>query len=76
LEATLARSWILPTLAKEGPARWCIMGAMRKVRTNIYLDKRQKTFLDRLSAKTGASVAELIRRAIDVFLRSRGKGVT
>jgi hypothetical protein len=65
-----------PNFAKEGPARWCIMGAMRKVRTNIYLNQRQKTLLDRVSAKTGAPVAELIRRAIDFYLRSRGKGAT
>jgi ribbon-helix-helix protein len=57
-------------------AIWCIMGAMPKLRTNIYLDQHQKTLLDRLSAKTGAPVAELIRRAINAYLKSRGKGAT
>jgi predicted DNA-binding protein len=47
---------------------------MTKLRTNIYLDRRQKVRLDKLSAKTGAPVAALIRRAIDAYLRSRGKG--
>jgi len=39
-----------------------------KIRTNIYLSARQKADLEKLSKKTGAPVAELIRRAIDTYL--------
>ena len=49
--------------------------AMPRVRTNIYLDRKQKESLDKLSAKTGAPVAELIRRAINAYLGSRKKGL-
>jgi predicted DNA-binding protein len=47
------------------------MAVVTKLRTNIYLDKQQKARLDRLSAKTGAPVAVLIRRAIDAYLKSK-----
>jgi hypothetical protein len=46
---------------------------MMKLRMNVYLNEKQKTSLERLSAKTGAPVAELIRRAIDAYLVSRRK---
>jgi predicted DNA-binding protein len=36
-------------------------------RTNIYLSTIQVDKLNKLSESTGLSVAELIRRAIDVF---------
>lgn len=42
-----------------------------RIRTNIYLDSKQKALLEKLSANTGAPVAELIRRAIDAYLISR-----
>ena len=38
-------------------------------RTNIYLTEKQQEALRKLSAETGLSVAELIRRAIDLFLK-------
>jgi hypothetical protein len=38
------------------------------VRTQIYLDERQKEALDRLSAERGVPVAELIRSAVDQML--------
>ena len=44
-----------------------------KIRMNVYLNGKQKKSLERLSAKTGAPVAELIRRAIDAYLVSRKK---
>nr|BAL58639.1 hypothetical conserved protein [Candidatus Acetothermum autotrophicum] len=37
-------------------------------RTQIYLDEEQKKELDRLSAKRGVPIAELIRAAIDQML--------
>ena len=46
---------------------------MPKVRTNIYLTDKQKALLERLSERTGAPVAELIRRAIDSYLTMRKK---
>jgi predicted DNA-binding protein len=44
-------------------------GTMRKNRMNVYLEPEQKTKLTKISQKTGAPVAELIRRAINVFLK-------
>jgi predicted DNA-binding protein len=47
---------------------------MGKIRMNVFLNREQKQALERLSAKTGAPVAELIRRAIDAYLqRNRRK---
>jgi len=49
------------------------MVCMPKLRMNVYLAGEQKRTLEKLSAKTGAPVAELIRRAIDAYLISRKK---
>jgi hypothetical protein len=46
---------------------------MRKIRMNIYLNGAQKKVLEKLSAKTGAPVAELVRRAVDAYLKTRKK---
>jgi hypothetical protein len=46
---------------------------MMKLRMNVYLNDDQKRALEKLSGKTGAPVAELIRRAIDAYLVSRKK---
>jgi hypothetical protein len=46
---------------------------MGKTRMNVYLNDAQKKMLGKLSANTGAPVAELIRRAIDAYLVSRKK---
>ncbi len=35
---------------------------------NVFLDAGQKRALEKLSAKTGAPVAELIRRAVSAYL--------
>ncbi|WP_083758019.1 ribbon-helix-helix domain-containing protein [Polaromonas naphthalenivorans] len=40
-------------------------------RTNIYLTEPSVERLQALSAQTGLSVAELIRRAIDDFLKKQ-----
>jgi predicted DNA-binding protein len=42
-------------------------------RTALFLKERQLDKLQKLSEKTGAPVAELIRRAIDAYLLSRKK---
>jgi hypothetical protein len=39
------------------------------IRMNVYLLPKQKTEIEKLSDKTGAPVAELIRRAIDAYLK-------
>ena len=41
------------------------------LRTNIYLTKSEKTELQKLAKKTGLSSAELIRRAIDAYLKEQ-----
>lgn len=40
---------------------------------NIYLSAKQKGLLERLSTKTGAPVAELVRRAVDAYVKTRKK---
>jgi hypothetical protein len=45
------------------------------VRTQIYLDERQKSELDRLSAERRVTVSELIRQAIEQFLGSSQSGL-
>ena len=54
-------------------ADWCIIVSMAKTRMNIYLNGEQKRKLEKLSGKTGAPVAELVRRAIDAYLKLRKK---
>jgi predicted DNA-binding protein len=46
---------------------------MVKLRTNVYLNTDQKKALEKLSQRTGAPVAELVRRAIDSYLLLRKK---
>jgi predicted DNA-binding protein len=43
---------------------------MRKLRVNIFISPKQKADLEKLSEKTGAPVAELVRRAIDAYLKA------
>ena len=43
-------------------------------RTALFLKEEQLEKLQRLSEKTGAPIAELVRRAIDVYLLSRKEG--
>jgi predicted DNA-binding protein len=44
-------------------------------RTALFLKTEQLTKLQKLSARTGAPVAELVRRAIDLYLVSRKREV-
>jgi predicted DNA-binding protein len=44
-----------------------------KLRTNIYLRDDQMKRLKKLHEKTGAPVAELVRRAVDEYLKQRAK---
>jgi predicted DNA-binding protein len=44
-----------------------------KHRTNIYLRPDQMKRLKALNMKTGAPVAELVRRAVDEYLKKRAK---
>jgi predicted DNA-binding protein len=48
---------------------------MVKIRTNVYLSAQQKKALEKLSARTGAPVAELVRRAVDSYLKLRRKEI-
>jgi len=38
------------------------------VRTQIYLDERQKSALEKLSSKRSATISDLIRQAVDRFI--------
>jgi len=42
-------------------------------RTALFLKEQQLDKLQKLSDKTGAPVAELVRRAIDKYLKERAK---
>jgi len=42
---------------------------MQKTRLNIYLNEQQKEKLEKIRAKTGAPMSELVRRAIDLYLK-------
>lgn len=42
---------------------------MRRIRTVIYLDKKESESLKRLSGRTGAKITELARRAIAAYLK-------
>jgi predicted DNA-binding protein len=44
---------------------------MKKHRTNIYLDPEQLKKLKTLSEETGAPIAALVRKAIDLYLKKR-----
>ena len=46
---------------------------MQMKRTGLFLKEPQLAKLQKLSKKTGAPVAELVRRAIDAYLLSRKK---
>ena len=48
----------------------------QKIRKQIYIDQRQERKLKRLSEKTGASQAEIIRLAIDSHFALSGKSST
>jgi len=45
------------------------MQKLNMIRVNIYLSPKQKSEIDKLSDKTGAPIAELVRRAIDAYLK-------
>ncbi len=45
---------------------------MRKVRTVIYLEKKESESLKRFSERTGATITEIARRAISEYLKRRG----
>lgn len=60
-------------LCRPGGIKWCIVVPMGKIRMNVYLNGGQKKLLEKLSARTGAPVAELVRRAIDSYLTTSKK---
>jgi hypothetical protein len=51
----------------------CMLFYMTMKRTALFLKEQQLEKLQKLSEKTGAPVAELVRRAIDAYLHSRKK---
>ena len=67
----------MPTLANDrsvaGRCRLVYTGIYMKQRTNVYLRPDQMKQLKALNEKTGAPVAELVRRAVDAYLAERAK---
>jgi predicted DNA-binding protein len=53
----------------------CYPICMSMKRTALFLKEHQLDKLQKLSEKTGAPVAELVRRAIDAYLLSRKKEI-
>ncbi len=45
------------------------------LRTQIYLTRQQREELDRIATRDGASLAELIRDAVDEYLNARPAGI-
>ena len=45
----------------------------KKIRTVFHLDKADRRAFDRLSKKTGAPLAELLRRAVAMYLKVQKK---
>lgn len=56
------------------PVYTSAMAATQKTRTVVYLDPVEREALEKLSAKTGAPVGELVRRAVAEWLKKTGKG--
>lgn len=58
-----------------GPLATCMPPGycLHMKRTALFLKDEQLKKLQRLSEKTGAPVAELIRRAVDTYLKQRAK---
>jgi predicted DNA-binding protein len=50
-----------------------MLRSMLMKRTALFLKEQQLAKLQTLSEKTGAPIAELVRRAIDAYLLSRNK---
>jgi hypothetical protein len=44
---------------------------MRKIRTVIYVEKKESESLKKFSERTGASITEIARRAIGEYLKRR-----
>ena len=51
----------------------CVIPCRLMKRTALFLKEEQLAKLQKLSGKTGAPVAELVRRAIDAYLLLRKK---
>lgn len=66
------KSWAGVRLLLDQCAIVCNTAHMKR-RTNLMLEDRQKKALKELSAKTGAPISELVRRAIDAYLKKRAK---
>jgi ribbon-helix-helix protein len=45
----------------------------KKIRTVFYLDRAERKTFDKLSKKTGAPLAELLRRAVAMYLKAQRK---
>jgi hypothetical protein len=50
------------------------MAATLKTRTVVYFDPAERKALENLSAKTGAPIAELVRRAVTEWLKKNKGG--
>jgi hypothetical protein len=48
---------------------------MTRTRFQVHLDPKQLAALQRVHEQTGAPVAELIRRAVDLWLKTQGADV-
>jgi Ribbon-helix-helix domain len=50
---------------------WVYKASMKLIRTNIWLQKDHQKQLKAISGKTGQAVSELIRRAVEEFLKKK-----
>lgn len=61
----------IPSPALTHMAQCVYTWAMKKVRTVFQLDEADRKTLEKLSQKTGAPVAELLRRAVAAYLKDK-----
>jgi hypothetical protein len=63
--------YVIPPEIRCGHIYACLTLFMPMKRTALFLKEQQLEKLQALSRKTGAPIAELVRRAIDAYLLSR-----
>jgi hypothetical protein len=65
-------AFLIPLAIVGTPVYTWVMVTHKK-RTVVYLDLAEREALERLSAKTGAPIAELVRRAVAQYLKKTKK---
>jgi len=62
---------LLPSRGKVGHHGG--MEAVKKIKTIVHVEPEQRAALEKMQQKHGAPISELIRRAIEMFLKAEDK---